>query len=187
MWKECPAEHIQYTLQRSVTSLHARWMGGGGGEAKTAGIALPLKVKQSHNVPRTITFTYGWLTRHHNCQLMIGGSSRFVKSKLMAKSDKIPETVCVPGMPDNLSKIRHIILPPLALSPAKEMALCCRQLPKDDDEKRKCGDRRGRQGAIWLILEKNHKLPQNHDSHHRSLDQDLGHVTFETLTDFFIP
>ena len=116
MWKECPAEHIQYTLQRSVTSLHARWMGGGGGEAKTAGIALPLKVKQSHNVPRTITFTYGWLTRHHNCQLMIGGSSRFVKSKLMAKSDKIPETVCVPGMPDNLSKIRHIILPPLALS-----------------------------------------------------------------------
>ena len=169
MWKECSAEHIQYTLQRSVTSLHARWMGGG--EAKTAGIALPLKVKPSHNVPRTITFTYGWLTRHHNCQLMIGGSSKLHFSKRMAKSDKIAETVCVPGMPDNLSKIRHIILPPLALSPAKEMALCCRQLPKDDDEKRKCG------GAIWLILERNHKLPQNHDSHNHGLNRDLGHAT----------
>ena len=84
--------------------------------------------------------------------------------------------------PTHYSPISLPDLPP-SLSPAKEMALCCRQLPKDDDEKRKCGDRRGIQaGAIWLILERNHKLPQNHDSHHYRLDRDLWHAMYEIET-----
>ena len=107
-------------------------LNGRRGEAKTAGIAPLLKVKPSHTVPHTHIIMKESLTQNWPDLTMMEGTDGFLKVNWWQAPIRFQrQCECPVGMPDNLSKIRHIILPPRSVSlPQRKWLYAAGNYPK---------------------------------------------------------
>ena len=119
-------------IPRSAPSLHSRWMGG---EERPKRRESPLFWRSNR---RTLSHAHthiimkGSLTQNWPYLTMMEGTDGFLKVNWWQAPIRFQrQCECPVGMPDNLSKIRHIILPPRSVSlPQRKWLYAAGNYPK---------------------------------------------------------